>query len=308
MTQVDVIVPVFNTPLHFVGVALDSLREQTHTGWTAWIVDDGSPDSYATALSEVLAAYGDSRLKFVRAEHSGPAGSRNIGILKGNSPYVAFLDSDDCWLPSHLSRQLATLEADDRFVLAHGHRRIIDAEGRCQPTDPPQNGLDNLDPAQFLVRMLRENFVNASSVVVRRSALTRAGNFDASFPCLVDKELWLRLLKGGARFRYDTEVVLLYRVHAQNISKKTDLLLETRQRIIAKAEAIIAGHPQYAGIDWQALKEDMKRHMYLEAADAHFDQKRYWMALKYSAPRHSGLSAPAVKLMLRSLARILLRH
>ncbi len=154
--------------------------------------------------------------------------------------------------------------------------------------------------------MLRENFVNASSVVVRRSALARAGNFDASFPCLVDKELWLRLLKDGARFRYDTEVVLLYRVHAQNISKKTDLLLDTQRRIVAKAEAIVAGNPAYTSIEWQKLKEDMERHMYLEAAQAHFDQGRFRQALKFNAPNHSGLSRQSLKLMVRSVARLLL--
>lgn len=156
--------------------------------------------------------------------------------------------------------------------------------------------------------MLRENFVNASSVVVRRSALARAGNFDASFPCLVDKELWLRLLKDGARFRYDTEVVLLYRVHAQNISKKTDLLLDTQRRIVAKAEAIVAGNPAYTSIEWRKLKKAMERHMYLEAAEVHFDQKRFRVALKYSSPRYSGLSAHTVKLMLRSFARLLIGH
>ncbi len=306
MAQVDVIVPVFNTPLEFVRVALDSMREQTHAAWTAWIIDDGSDEIYARSLAELVAVYGDSRFRLMREKHSGSAGSRNIGILKGASPYVAFLDSDDCWLPSHLSRQVAALDADDRYALTHGHRQIIDAEGRWQPTDPPHKGIDDLAPAPFLERMLRENFVNASSVVVRRSALVQAGNFDASFPCLVDKELWLRLLRNGARFRYDTEVVLLYRVHGQNISRRTDLLLETRRRIIAKAEEIIATTPAYASIEWQTLKKDMERHMYLEAAQAHFDQGRFRQALKFSAPNHSGLSRQSLKLMVRSFARLLL--
>lgn len=168
-------------------------------------------------------------------------------------------------------------------------------------SDPPQEGLNGLDAGQCLVRMLKGNFVNASSVVMRRSVLEDVGNFDETFPCLVDKELWLRLLNAGARFYYDSEVVVLYRVHPRNISKKTDLLLATRRRIIDKAEEFMQGNALFADIDWPSLKKEMQRHICREAAEAHFAQGRCTQALKYGSPLHSGVSRRSCALFMRSL-------
>lgn len=303
MALVDVIIPVFNTPLHFLVAALDSLREQSHTDWIAWVVDDGSERAYTVELERSLRNYGDSRIKYLYTEHKGPAGSRNVGIVEGRAPYVAFLDSDDCWLPHHLSRQVARLEANSELTLVHGHSRIIDSQGKIMRSDPPRVGLNDLDFQHCIVRMLKENFINASSVVVRRDMLEKVGNFDGTFPCLVDKELWLRLLNCGAKFYYDSDVVLLYRVHPQNISKKTDLLLETRRRIIDKAEAFMKTNPRLTDVDWPSLKHEMRRHMYREAADAHYVQGRYHQALKYASPSRSGLSWHSSALIARALVR-----
>ena len=308
MTEVDVIIPVFNTPLRFLTEALDSLRDQTHTRWTAWVIDDGSDKKYSLALKDTLHKYNDSRLNYLYTEHKGPAGSRNVGIHKGTAPYVALLDSDDCWLPAHLARQVARLDTDNRVSVVHGHRTIIDSGGQPLTREFPHTGLNGIDAQQEIVRMLKENYVNASSVVVRRTVLDHVGYFDETFPCLVDKELWLRILIAGFRFHYDSEIVLLYRVHSQNISKKTQLLLETRQRIVEKAEAMIKGNALYADLDWNALRREMRHHMYLEAAEAHYELGNFVQALKFCLPTYSGLSPHSCKLFWRSLVHIFLRH
>lgn len=304
MALVDVIIPVFNTPLHFLGEALSSLRQQTQADWVAWVIDDGSESEYTVDLRRVLESYADPRIKYLHCEHKGPAGSRNVGIERGNARYVAFLDSDDCWLPHHLGRQLDRLESDPGISLVHGHSRIIDSQGKVVRSDPPRHGLNDLDAQQCFVTMLRENFINASSVVVRRDMIEKVGGFDGSFPCLVDKELWLRMLDAGAKFCYDQDVVLLYRVHPQNISKKTDLLLATRQRIIAKAEGFVKSNPALASVDWPSLRRDMRRHMYREAADAYFRQGRYSQAIKFAFPNYSGLSWYSLSLTAQALLKL----
>lgn len=308
MALVDVIIPVFNTPHRFLAVALDSLLAQTFAEWKAWVINDASEKTYTTELVARLNGYGDSRICYLYCEHKGPAGSRNVGIVRGMAPYIALLDSDDCWFPHHLARQVALLEQRADIDLVHGHGETIDAEGQKLPTAPPRTGLNELSHVQLFAEMLRANFVSASSVILRRKALERVGGFDDSFPCLVDKELWLRLLHSGGKFFHDQEIVFQYRVHAQNISKKTDLLLATRRRIIDMAEDLIRKNPLLAEIDWPALRRTMEIHMHREAADAYLARGKYREALKHSLPWISGISWTSGALFVRSLYRMLTRR
>lgn len=305
MALVDVIIPVFNTPHRFLTVALDSLRAQTFADWNAWIINDASDAAYTEKLEETLKAYADPRFHYLYSDHKGPAGSRNVGIVEGKAPYVAFLDSDDCWKPDLLARHVATLEGDAGIVLVHGHYEKIDADGRRYGSAPPREGLNDLSVPRLFATMLRENFVATSSVVLRRSSLEQVGCFDDTFPCLVDKELWLRLLNAGARFHYDPGIVFQYRVHSQNISKKTDLLLATRRRIIDKAERIVQENSSFAFMDWPRQKREMEYHMNREAAAVYLERGEFARALKYSSPFHAGLSRESCLLFVRSLYRSL---
>lgn len=306
MAIVDVITPVFNTPLNFVKAALDSLVAQSLGDWEAWIINDGSSELYTVQLMGILQSYNDQRVHYLHSVHRGPAGSRNVGILEGKARYVALLDSDDIWMSHHLSRQVALLQTDADFDLTHGHGEVIDAEGRQLYSALPKLDLNDLSPGNFFAAMLKENFVAASSVVMRRDVLEKVGGFDATFPCLVDKELWLRLLNAGAKFYYDPEVVFQYRVHSQNISKKTDLLLATRRRIINEVEGFMRSNALFSDLDWPALRREMFFHMHREAADSYFARGEYERSLKYSAFFYSGLSRDSFWLFMRSLYRFLI--
>lgn len=303
MALVDVIIPVFNTRLQFVVAALSSLREQTFSDWKSWVIDDGSDAEYGIKLAETLRSFDDRRIEYLYSDHQGISASRNVAIMKGRAPYIAFLDSDDCWMPDHLSNHVKILDANDAITLTHGHFSIIDSDGQTLKSKPAVEGLNSLNFSQCFVRMLIENFVAFSSVVVRRSAVEQIEGFDGTFPCLSDKVFLLRLLNAGAKFHHDPAAALQYRVHPQNISKKTDLLFTTRRRLIDLAEKFIQSNPLLGDIDWPSLKKEMERHRYKEAAEAHFAQHRYTEALKYGSPLHSGLSRRSCMLFLRSLAR-----
>jgi glycosyltransferase involved in cell wall biosynthesis len=301
--RVDVITPVYNTPLGFVREALESLRAQTVSSWVVWVIDDGSAPDYARALQSLLAEFNDPRLQYLAVEHAGPSGSRNRGLERGSAPYVAFLDSDDAWLPTHLDRQLSLLDAQPGFTLVHGHSEIIDEHSQITARPAAVKGLNTLDAAQCFERMARSNFINASSVVTRRNLLEQVKFFDPSFPCLVDKELWMRMLAAGARFHHDETVVLRYRVHSGNISKKTDLLLATRLRVVELAERLIRTTPAYSGIDWPRLKRDMLQHLHTEAAHGFFGLKRYADAAHHASPSKAGWHWGTLKLWCKAVAR-----
>lgn len=303
MAIVDVITPVFNTPLHFLMAALNSLRAQTFSNWEAWIINDASDELYTVQLEDTLQSYADPRIHYLYTDHKGPAGSRNVGIVNGQAPYVALLDSDDCWMSHHLSRQVALLQADAELALAHGNFEVINAEGHLLYSVPPKVELNTLSPGKLFADMLRENFVAASSVVMQRNILEHVGGFNDTFPCLVDKELWLRLLNAGYKFYYGPEIVFQYRVHSQNISKKTDLLLNTRRRIVDEVESFVRGNALFSDIDWPALKREMVCHMHREAANAYFARGEYGRSLKYSSPFYAGVSRDSCLLFLKSLYR-----
>ena len=104
MSSVSVIIPVFNRA-HSVGLAIDSALAQVSAGdqISVIVVDDGSSDDLVTALSP----YGD-RIRMLRHErNAGAAAARNTGVASATGDYVAFLDSDDVWLPNKIARQLA---------------------------------------------------------------------------------------------------------------------------------------------------------------------------------------------------------
>jgi glycosyltransferase involved in cell wall biosynthesis len=112
MPLVSVIMPTFNRA-DTIRRAIRSVQTQTFTDWELIVVDDGSTDN-TVALIEGL----DPRLKLIRQENQGTAGARNAGLSASAGSYIAFLDSDDEWLPHHLELCVSFLEAfpGEQFV------------------------------------------------------------------------------------------------------------------------------------------------------------------------------------------------
>ncbi|HMB27304.1 MAG TPA: glycosyltransferase family A protein [Blastocatellia bacterium] len=112
MPLVSVIMPTFNRA-DTIRRAVRSVQAQTFTDWELIVVDDGSTDN-TVALIEGC----DPRLKLIRQENRGTAGARNAGLSASAGSYIAFLDSDDEWLPHHLELCVSFLEAfpGEQFV------------------------------------------------------------------------------------------------------------------------------------------------------------------------------------------------
>ena len=134
---ISVIIPCYNRA-HIIGQAVNAVRQQTLTDWELIIVDDGSADDLAAALAPYSR---DARIRLVRhARNRGEPAARNTGIAEARGRFVAFLNSDDLWLPEKLARQaeavLATPDPDRLFcvtravvVLSADHRIIRPLSG-----------------------------------------------------------------------------------------------------------------------------------------------------------------------------------
>ena len=190
---VTVVIPVFNRAAA-VRAAIDSVLSQTFQDFSMNVVDDGSTDDTAS----VVAALEGPRLRLIRhGRNRGGSAARNSGISAGSAPFIAFLDSDDEWLPTKLERQLKVFaRGGDRLGLVYTGSEHRFADGtRTRHIPRP---CDNLARA-----LLTDNVIGESSVgMVRRSALDSVGGFDESLPWGLDLDLWLRICQ-----RFEAEAV-----------------------------------------------------------------------------------------------------
>jgi glycosyltransferase involved in cell wall biosynthesis len=209
--RVAVVMPAYQAAA-FVGEAVRSVIAQTVTDWELVVVDDGSTDGTAEVAD--AAATGDERVRVIRAEREGlPAAVRNRAIDLTSAPLVAFLDADDVWYPNKLERQLTAFAARPEVGLVHSAAdRIV--QGRTLP--PAEREFAGLPIGP---RLVQQNFIVTSSVLVRRSLLDEHGAFDADprMRGTEDYELWLRLL-AHSEFASVDEPLLAYRVHAKQLS------------------------------------------------------------------------------------------
>ena len=108
---VSIITPVYNSG-EFVGEAIRSVQMQSFSDWEMILVDDGSTDDSVEIVESFVNV--DHRIRYIQlASNSGAAVARNVAIKAAQGRFIAFLDSDDRWLPHKLERQLAFMQMND---------------------------------------------------------------------------------------------------------------------------------------------------------------------------------------------------
>ena len=241
MPRVSVVIPTYNRR-DYVQAAIDSVLAQTVTDYEVIVVDDGSTDRTGDALS---ARYGE-RIRYVWQKNQGESRARNKGIDLARGEYVAFLDSDDLWLPQKLARQVTVLEAKPDMVLVFASFGEIDERGAPLANPLPE---ERIRVDLELPSLCLHNMVGSpSNVMVRTEALKQVGGFDAAIQYGEDRELWLRLRLQGP-FAYIDEPLASIRHHAgsQNMGRpnleQAERLLSDRLRILEKVFASGAGQP-----------------------------------------------------------------
>lgn len=117
---VSIITPTYNCA-KFIGETIDSIIAQTYENWELIIVDDNSSDN----TEEIVKQYKDSRIKYYRNDsNKGAAVSRNFALSLAKGKWIAFLDSDDLWLPSKLEKQIGFMVKNNYFFTYHGYKEI----------------------------------------------------------------------------------------------------------------------------------------------------------------------------------------
>jgi glycosyltransferase involved in cell wall biosynthesis len=208
---VSVVVATYNYG-HYLPEALESAFDQTLKDLEVVVVDDGSTDN----TGEVIDRYRSrGRLVYRCIDHAGHAGAKSEGVRLATAPLVAFLDSDDVWLPTKLERQVALFGQDPELGVVYCRRMLIDAASQPLPLEQPPS----LPRGRVVKDMFETNFICFSSAVVRRGVFDEVGLFDQTMVGPVDYDLWLR---AALRYRFDyvDEPLVKYRVGHTSLSEK----------------------------------------------------------------------------------------
>ena len=231
---VSIVLPTFNR-LKYLRPAVDSVLAQSFADWELIIADDGSDEETRTYLSTVATL---DRVTVLWLSHTGwPAVVRNAALREARGEFVAFLDSDDAWLPSKLEMQVRSLRRHSARKWACTGYTIVDASGRPRPCRNERRGSDPRwpSPEGWIVEQLlqMEAIITLPSVLACRSLVEQVGGFDESMHVCEDYDLWLRL---AARSEIDVvrESLVLVRKHAEHYAGGIEML-EGWRTILEKA-------------------------------------------------------------------------
>ncbi|MDQ3816739.1 MAG: glycosyltransferase family 2 protein [Acidobacteriota bacterium] len=226
--SVCVIIPAYNAA-QYIGETLESVFAQTYKDFEAVVVNDGSPDT--PELERALAPYMD-RIRYIKQENRGPSGARNLAILQSRAPFVAFLDSDDLWLPSYLSEQMKVFSGDPQLDLVYCDALLFGDSPLAGRTFMQQN--PSAGEASFENLLKEQCTIITSCAVARREALIAAGLFDENFYHSEDFDLWLRLAFRGGRIGYQKQVLAKHRIHGASLGADVRRLMEGELRVHKK--------------------------------------------------------------------------
>ncbi len=183
---ISVVIPTFNRATYLYK-AVETVFSQTYSKWELIIVDDCSTDDSYFSLMPFI---GDKRLRyFYLTKKRGSYGvsfSRNYGINQSNGDYVAFLDSDDYWLPEKLEKQLDFMLSND-LEISQTEEVWIRKGRKVNPRKIHKKISGNI-----FEKSLELCIVSPSAVMISKNVFKNTGFFDESMPACEDYDLWLR--------------------------------------------------------------------------------------------------------------------
>ena len=240
----SVIVRCFNRRDRVVR-AVDSILCQTDQDFEIIVVDDASTDG---SVAQLDAAYGDHpNVRLIRhTANQGAAAAANTGVAEARGAYIAFLDSDDTFLPGCLAAHRAALEAAPNVMMTYcdyvqlwepyGFERILS----CGTDDQDQR-----------LATLKGGFIHSQSLIVlRREVFESVGAFDTSLLISHDFDLWMRLaLSFDQPFKHVTEPLVRYTLSPDGVTKRYDRWWQEAKTVVARGKSHPNARPYLYDLD-----------------------------------------------------------
>ncbi len=227
--DVSVIIPTFNR-LEFLKKSVAAVMGQISQPRELIVVDDGSTDATWAWLQSLAIP----NLRIFRLENGGPARARNWGVSHAASKYLAFLDSDDYWLPEKLKVQFQFLEEHPEFKICQTQeiwlRNGVRVNSKLKHRKPS---------GSIFVACLKLCLISPSAVMMERELFESLGGFDPAFAVCEDYDLWLRASLKTPVWTLEKALTVKCGGHPDQLSKKHWGM--DRFRVLALEKILAAG-------------------------------------------------------------------
>jgi len=202
---VSVIIPTYNNATYLAD-AIESVMAQTFRDIEIIVIDDGSTDQ----TDQVMSTYAN-RVVFIRQANHGPSAARNRGIAEAQGKYLAFLDSDDLYLPDKISLQVSFLEAHPEIDLVYSDGvRFKISKGKKTTLPLSTTGeviIVRSAPDQYVFHLMTRNIFPIHAPLVKRESIVKVNGFDEMLTACEDWDLWFRIAEQYHFTFVDGEVV-----------------------------------------------------------------------------------------------------
>lgn len=208
--NITVIIPTYNR-LEYLKRSVNSVLNQTYKNFELIVVDDGSTDG----SSEFIISLNHPHVKLIQQNNLGVSAARNAGIKVASFEWIAFLDSDDEWLPQKLKTQIDFINMNPHLEFVHSNEIWIRNGKRVNPPlrfDKSNN--------EIFKRSLEMCLISPSTVVAKKSLLERHELFDESFEICEDYDLWLKILAYQEVGFVSENLITKYGGHEDQLSTK----------------------------------------------------------------------------------------
>lgn len=233
---VSVVIPTYNRAALTIQ-ALESVYAQTYRPLEVIVVDDASIDNTASVVQKWQSCHNEESFSVVlhrKPRNEKLAAARNTGIQLSKGEFVAFLDSDDTWMPDKLEKQMAVFQTAKQSVGLVYTGAVIVFPGRKQTVLPQYRG--PLAQAALLGTVI---IGSGSGVLIRRQVLQQVGGFDPKLSGAEDQDMWIRILE---RYEADfvSEALVRIFIHQEEtrLSNNYSLGLASRDEILQKHETL----------------------------------------------------------------------
>ncbi|MBX2921988.1 MAG: glycosyltransferase family 2 protein [Chitinophagaceae bacterium] len=252
----SVVIPMYNRQ-HLIKETIESVFNQNiEETIEVVVVDDGSTDNSA----EVVKSIQDERVKYIHQENAGANKARNTGILAARGEYIALLDSDDKFLPHHLSNAFEYLMSNPNSVV-YG-RIIVDRGGGRTFIKPPRSIMKGEHMAEYL--LCDRGFLQTSTLVLS-TQLAKDVLFSEWLPFGQDTDFAIRLFSKGASFflMEEPSVVWLDISDGNRISSKSRP--DVREKWLNEVRPLITSKAYVGDKGWFVAKAYARRGHYVKA-------------------------------------------
>jgi glycosyltransferase involved in cell wall biosynthesis len=206
---VSVIIPTYNRA-GCIGEAVESALNQTYKDFEIIVVDDGSTDNTKEVLEPCL-----DRIRYLYQNNAGVSAARNLGIQEASGQWVAFLDSDDVWMPEKLAVQMSFVHKHPQVVLHSVNARVPKEGFRAETSYAHSNFAltehKGIIERPFVVSLLHSTLVMPPTVVCKKDAAQAAGLFDESLSIYEDFDFMCRMATQGSWGYCQDELVQVIR-------------------------------------------------------------------------------------------------